>query len=67
MFDFNTSQIAILSLWVLGLVAAVALFREEEMPAGRIPLLVVAFAVPVLGSLLAIALWNLARRRTLRR
>jgi hypothetical protein len=65
MFAINGTEIAVLGVWALGLCAAVSAWSMMSSNRHRLALLIVAGAVPVLGSLVAVAtaIFLRARRR----
>lgn len=55
MLALNGTEIAVLTLWLLGVVAALLSWRRLTSVRHQIGLLVAAAALPIVGSLLALA------------
>lgn len=67
MFALNATEILLVTLWVLGVAAAIYALPLVAGIRQRIGLLLAAFAVPILGSIIVIAVagakWRQSRTR----
>lgn len=56
MFELNAVESAIGALWIVGVTAALVAGPRQKTAGHRIALLLVAIAIPVLGSITALAI-----------
>lgn len=70
MFALNATEILLVTLWVLGVAAAIYAVPLVTEIRQRIGLLLAAFAVPILGSVIVIAVavakWHQGRARRMK-
>lgn len=55
MFALNATEVAVLAVWIIGVLAAISAWDILPTVRQRLAVLAVAVVVPVLGSLVAIA------------
>jgi L-cystine uptake protein TcyP (sodium:dicarboxylate symporter family) len=61
MFAINGTEALLSALWLIGLVCAVASYSQGRRGLGGAALIAAAVVVPVLGSLLAVAVFVMQR------